>query len=113
MDTRLTVDDIIHLATKQKSVTGIMSFSANIKDCSFRVFWHEPDQSYIATCDQFPSLSWCEEKPDKAIRGMVALVAEVIEDMLTTGEIELAKKALAETKELIPYEDIRRRLGLA
>lgn len=50
-------------------------------ECHYDVKWSEPDQEYVATVKEFPSMSWLDETPDKAVAGMRALVAETLEEM--------------------------------
>ena len=44
------------------------------------------DQEYVATVAEFPSLSWLAPDRQEAEAGLVELVAEVIEDMESSGE---------------------------
>ena len=43
------------------------------KKYDYKVFWSEEDQEYVATCDEFPSLSWLSECPIQALCGIVGL----------------------------------------
>ncbi|KAA0677092.1 type II toxin-antitoxin system HicB family antitoxin [Roseomonas genomospecies 6] len=54
---------------------------------SYRVTWSPEDREYVATCAEFPSLSWLEGDEVEAIRGIRALVTETIEDMRANGEV--------------------------
>src|SRR5258705_13595688 len=53
---------------------------------SYRVRWSEEDQEFVATCDEFPSLSWLEADQAYALYKLVMLVRDVLRDMRTTGE---------------------------
>jgi predicted HicB family RNase H-like nuclease len=53
---------------------------------SYRVIWSEEDQEYIGFCTEFPSLSWLDDTPEKALHGIREVVAEVIEDMRKNKE---------------------------
>lgn len=53
---------------------------------TYRVFWSEEDQEYVATCAEFPSLSWLERSPEKALTGIRKVVSECVEDMRNSGE---------------------------
>lgn len=44
------------------------------------VVYSEADQEWVATTSEFPSLSWLEDEPFAALRGLERLVAEVRED---------------------------------
>ena len=53
---------------------------------TYRVTWSEEDQEYLGLCAEFPSLSWLEETPEKALAGIRELVKESIDDMRANGE---------------------------
>lgn len=53
---------------------------------TYRVTWSEEDKEHVGLCAEFPSLSCLEETPAKAFAGIMALVLEVLEDMLDSGE---------------------------
>lgn len=53
---------------------------------TYRVTWSEEDGEYLATVAEFPSLSWLDENRNKAIKGVVELVKEVMEDLTDSGE---------------------------
>jgi len=53
---------------------------------TYRVTWSPDDQEFVATCAEFPSLSWLEPDDIDALRGIKKLVAEVVEDMRANGE---------------------------
>lgn len=53
---------------------------------TYRVTWFREDQEYVATCAEFPSLSWLDGDEVEALRGIRRLVAETVEDMRANGE---------------------------
>lgn len=53
---------------------------------TYRVTWSEADQEYVGLCAEFPSLSWLEKTPEKALSGIRNLVKECIADMETNKE---------------------------
>lgn len=53
---------------------------------AYRVIWSEEDDEYIGLCAEFPSLSWLEATPEKALKGIRQTVAEVVTDLETNGE---------------------------
>ena len=53
---------------------------------AYRVIWSAEDEEFAGLCSEFPSLSWLEATPEAAFSGIRRLVAEVLEDMLETGE---------------------------
>ena len=48
---------------------------------TYRVTWSEEDQEHVGLCVEFPSLSWLEKTPEKALLGIRKLVRESVEDM--------------------------------
>jgi len=52
----------------------------------YRVTWSEDDYEYIGLCTEFPSLSWLADAPEKALKGIRGLVADVILDMSGNNE---------------------------
>lgn len=56
------------------------------KQYTYRVFWSEEDQEFVAMCAEFPSLSWLESTQDAALHGIVRLVEDLMRDMESTGE---------------------------
>ena len=51
-----------------------------------RVTWSEDDQEYVGLCAEFPSLSRLSSSPEAALRGIRAVVAEVVADMKKNQE---------------------------
>jgi predicted HicB family RNase H-like nuclease len=49
---------------------------------TYRVTWSEDDHEYVGLCAEFPSLSWLADTPEKALKGIRKLVAEVLGDMV-------------------------------
>lgn len=47
----------------------------------YHVEWSEGDREHVGLCSEFPSLSWLEETPEKALEGIRRLVGEVLEDL--------------------------------
>ncbi|MCA9358518.1 type II toxin-antitoxin system HicB family antitoxin [Candidatus Kaiserbacteria bacterium] len=48
---------------------------------TYRVTWSEDDQEYVGLCAEFPSLSWLEKTPEKALKGIRQLVSQCVEDL--------------------------------
>ena len=63
---------------------------------TYRVSWSAEDQEFVATCAEFPSLSHLASSQIEALEGLRALLAEVVADMLATGETP--PEALAERR---------------
>jgi len=53
---------------------------------TYRVTWSEDDNEYVGLCAEFPSLSWLSTTPEAALKGIRAVVAEVVKDMKKNGE---------------------------
>lgn len=53
---------------------------------SYSVSWSDDDEGFVATMAEFPSLSWIDEDRRAAEDGLVALVAEMLENMDQSGE---------------------------
>lgn len=53
---------------------------------TYRVTWSGEDGQYVGLCAEFPSLSWLASSPEKALRGIRKIVANVVEDMGANGE---------------------------
>ena len=53
---------------------------------TYRVTWSDEDQEYVGLCAEFPSLSWLEDTPEKALAGIRKLVKECLNDMQANGE---------------------------
>ena len=53
---------------------------------TYRVSWAEEDGEYVATCAEFPSLSWLAGSPERALSGIRKVVADCVADMTEAGE---------------------------
>lgn len=53
---------------------------------TYRVTWSAEDAQYVGLCAEFPSLSWLARSPEAALRGIRAVVADVVADMKKTRE---------------------------
>lgn len=53
---------------------------------TYRVTWSDEDNQCVGLCAEFPSLSWLDATPEKALRGIRKVVAEVVADMQANGE---------------------------
>ncbi len=54
---------------------------------TFRIEWSADLGEHIATVQEFPSLSWCDESPKHALKGIIRMVSEVLDDMSESGEL--------------------------
>ena len=53
---------------------------------TYRVTWSAEDDEFVATCLEFPSLSWLASTQIEAIQGIVAVVTDVLPDMAEQGD---------------------------
>ena len=53
---------------------------------TYRVTWSEEDREHVGLCAEFPSLSWLDSTPEKALAGIRKLVKSALADMAATGE---------------------------
>ncbi|MGL5824723.1 MAG: type II toxin-antitoxin system HicB family antitoxin [Nocardioides sp.] len=53
---------------------------------TYRVIWSVEDDEFVATCAEFPSLSWLAPSQQGALKGLSKLLGEVIADMTEHGE---------------------------
>jgi len=59
---------------------------AGIKRYMYRVTWSEDDNEFVGLCAEFPSLSYLASTPQKALNGILKIVAEVVKDMAANNE---------------------------
>lgn len=53
---------------------------------AYRVLWSPEDREYLATCTEFPSLSWLAPTQVEALEGLRVLVTDTIKDLAVNGE---------------------------
>lgn len=54
---------------------------------TYRVTWSEEDEEHVGLCAEFPSLSWLDSTPEKALVGIRKLVRGVLKDIVSSGEV--------------------------
>jgi len=87
---------------------------AEAEEYTYRVFWSEEDQSFIATVAEFPRLSSIEDTQKKAFSGMVDLVKFILRDMKKEGEeppTPLAKKRYSGEIRLRMPKEVHQRIA--
>jgi predicted HicB family RNase H-like nuclease len=80
---------------------------------TYRLSWSPEDGEYVATCAEFPSLSWLADDELTALRGLKDLVQNVVADMRSNGEKApepLADKTFSGTLSLRVPPQVHRRL---
>jgi predicted HicB family RNase H-like nuclease len=63
-----------------------MKTQSKIDHYTYRVTWSEDDGEYVGLCAEFMSLSHLATTPEKALRGIRKVVADVVEDLAANGE---------------------------
>ena len=58
----------------------------NVDRYTYRVTWSEEDEEYVGLCAEFPSLSWLENSPEKALSGIRKVVKETVADLKKAKE---------------------------
>ncbi|MEV5822905.1 toxin-antitoxin system HicB family antitoxin [Micromonospora harpali] len=58
----------------------------DITHYTYRVTWSAEDREFVATCAEFPSLSWLASSQIEALQGLQDLLREVIADLAEQGE---------------------------
>ena len=53
---------------------------------TYRISWSDEDKNFFGLCAEFPSLSWLEATPEKALAGIRRLVKESVADMRKNHE---------------------------
>jgi predicted HicB family RNase H-like nuclease len=92
------------------SDTGI-----DITRYTYRVTWSVEDDEYVATCPEFPSLSWLATTQEDALRGLRDLIAEVVHDLQDGGELvpePLSSRTYSGKFNLRVGEQLHRRLAM-
>ncbi len=53
---------------------------------TYRITWSQEDKEHVGLCAEFPSLSYLDKDIDKALKGIIKLVSEVVKDMKKNNE---------------------------
>ena len=89
--------------------------TADISHYTYRVTWSVEDQEFVATCLEFPSLSWLAVTQVDALTGLENLIADIVQDMTTQGEAipePLAERTYSGKFNLRVGEALHRRLAI-
>ena len=89
--------------------------STDISHYTYRVTWSAEDQEFVATCLEFPSLSWLAATQVDPLPGLENLIAEIVQDMTAQGETipdPLAERTYSGKFNLRVGESLHRRLAL-
>ncbi|MEP6817381.1 MAG: toxin-antitoxin system HicB family antitoxin [Marmoricola sp.] len=63
-----------------------MVASVDISHYTYRVTWSAEDEEFVATCLEFPSLSWLAVTQIESLTGLETLLTETVADMHEQGE---------------------------
>ncbi len=74
---------------------------------TYRVTWSEPDSEFVGTVAEFPSLSWLADTQYEALDGIIAVVREVVDAMVGTGERRPCRSRTAPTAAPSPCGPLR------
>lgn len=64
----------------KKLIRALEGRPFELKDCTFEVFWSDEDREWVGRCREFPSMSWLDADPLKALAGIRKLVEQEIEE---------------------------------
>jgi len=53
---------------------------------TYRVMWADEDEEFVGLCAEFPALSWLAQSPEKALKGIRAVVGTCVQDLALGGE---------------------------
>ncbi len=53
---------------------------------TYRITWSDEDGEHVGLCAEFPSLSWLDSTPEKALAGIRKLVKATLSDMAKNNE---------------------------
>jgi predicted HicB family RNase H-like nuclease len=82
---------------------------------TYRVSWSQDDGEHVATCAEFPSLSWLGSDEIAALRGIKDMVRDVVEDMHANNESipeAIADRTYSGSLTLRVPPELHRRLAL-
>lgn len=82
---------------------------------TYRVTWSAEDDEFVATCAEFPSLSWLADSQAAALLGLVELIADTVSDLRDRGEEvpdPLAERRYSGKFNLRVGETMHRRLAI-
>ena len=87
----------------------------DVSHYAYRVTWSAEDGDFVATCVEFPSLSWLAASQAEALEGLVALVADTVADLAADDEAvpePLSQRSYSGKFNLRVGESLHRRLAL-
>lgn len=88
---------------------------ADVSRYTYRVTWSVEDEEFVASCAEFPSLSWLADSQAAALQGLVDLVADTVGDLELSGEDipePLSERSYSGKFNLRVGEGLHRRLAI-
>lgn len=88
---------------------------AGVSHYTYRVTWSSEDDEFVATCVEFPSLSWLASSQVEALTSLEDLIADTIADMQRHGETvppPLSERTYSGKFNLRVGESLHRRLAI-
>ena len=89
--------------------------SADPSPSPSRLTWPAEAQAFVATCLEFPSLSWLAATQVDALTGLENLISEIVQDMTAQGEAipePLAERTYSGKFNLRVGQALHRRLAI-
>lgn len=87
----------------------------DVSHYTYRITWSVEDNEFVATCLEFPSLSWLAPNQIDALTGLENVITETIQDMNAEGEDipkPLSKRSYSGKFNLRVGETLHRRLAI-
>lgn len=87
----------------------------DVSHYTYRVTWSAEDEEFVATCLEFPSLSWLAHTQIDALSGLENLITEAITDIRKHDEVvpaPLSERNYSGKFNLRVGESLHRRLAL-
>ena len=89
--------------------------TSDVSHYTYRVTWSLEDGEIVASCAEFPSLSWLADSQAAALQGLVDLIADTVADLTAEGEAvpePLAQRSYSGKFNLRVGESLHRRLAI-
>ena len=89
--------------------------TADVSRYTYRVTWSVEDDEFVATCAEFPSLSWLADSQPAALQGLVDLIADTVADLVAESEAvpePLSERSYSGKFNLRVGESLHRRLAI-
>ncbi len=61
-------------------------FDINEYDYHYTIKYSEEDKEFVATCKEFPSLSYLDINSEMALKGLKNMINDIIKDMFANNE---------------------------